>query len=71
MLQSFFPFLLIDTQLERDFIDMSLYYLFDDFLSDYSRISDAILNKFNFMACSKAQVFGEFFIPQKDTLGNH
>ncbi len=32
--------------------------LFDDVLSDYSGMSDAILNKFIFMAYSNAQEFG-------------
>lgn len=53
------------------YVDMSLNELFDDFLSDYSGMSDAILNKCIFMACSIAQEFGEFFRPQKDTLRNH
>lgn len=53
----------------QNYVDMPLHWLFDDFLSDYSGRSDAILNKFHFMAMLKN--LGNFSDLEKDTLGNH
>jgi len=72
MLHSFFPFLLIDAHLERDRFML----ICPNFSSlDISQITNAeCLTPFSinlFLACSNSPEFGEFFRPQRDTLGNH